>query len=309
MTKMAFGDRVDRWISKKGFRVAWPITAMRLIEARRITSAPGIKLKNRRLARSLTQNSKWVNWIPGEDGFRLFPPKAFSELPKIVAASQAVYERHRAKITNGETCNKNYFFNILTPEDLHRHPVLVDFALSAPITESIADYLGELPRLHSLGVFYSPVSDIIDGSQMFHVDGDALTQIKCFVNIWDVNPGSGPLTFLPKSETSVYLRSHGLLKTLSDSDVWQIISKEKQVRVIGPPGSGAVVDTSQCLHQGSRTRELPRLVFQFQYVTRPDVLVAKLSSNKVVQGEHLLVTQQLLDGLSFSNPNAVMFVD
>ena len=302
-----FGERVDRWILKKGFRAKWPLTALTLIEARRIAVAPGAKLKNRRLARSLTHASQWVDRISREEGYRLFLPSAFSELPEIVAASHAVYERHQAEVTDNEAYNKHYFFNILTAEDLHRHPVLADFALSAPMTESIAGYLGELPRFHSLGVFYSSVNDTIDGSQMFHVDGDALTQIKCFINIWDVKPGNGPLTFLPKKETSFYLRTNGLLKTISDTDVWRIAPKERQVAVVGPPGSGVLVDTSRCLHQGSRARELPRLVFQFQYVTRPDVLVAKLPG-KVVPGGHLLVTRQLLDGLSLSNPNAMMFV-
>ena len=62
------------------------------------------------------------------------------------------------------------------------------------------------------------------------------------------------------------------------------------------------------MHQGSRARTNPRLVFQFQYVPRPDALLAK-TSGKAVPGGHILVTPRLLDGVSLSNPNAMMFVD
>ena len=97
------------------------------------------------------------------------------------------------------------------------------------------------------------------------------------------------------------------MKTISDREVYQLVPKEKQVAVIGPPANGAFVDTSRCLHQGSRAKERPRLVFQFQYVTRPDALLSK-TSKKMIPGGNLLITPRLLDGLNLSNPNAIMFV-
>lgn len=307
MTEVTFGDRVDRWLLKRGFRAAWPLLTLRLIEARRIAAAPSARFQYRRAARPFTASSKWADFIAREEGYRLFSPDTFAELPQIVSACEAVFARHRVEVTNTEAYGKHYFFNILTAGDLHQHPALLNFALSAPVTEAITGYLGQIPRLHSIGVFYSSVNDTVDGSQMYHVDGDALTQIKCFVNVWGVGPGSGPLTFLPKTHTSVSLRTNGLLKRISDEDVFRIVPDEKKVAVVGSPGSGVFVDTSRCLHQGSRAREHPRLVFQFQYVTRPDVLLWR-APDKVIPGGHLLVTRQLLDELSVRNPNGMMFV-
>jgi len=308
MTDMTFGDRLDRYLIKKGFRAQWPLLTLGLIEARRIAVAPRSYIEYRRAARALVAGSKWAGFIPQADGYRLFSPVTFRELPQIVEASQTVFARHKAEVTDGEAYNKSYFFNILTIEDLRRHPVLVDFALSTAVTEAVTGYLGRIPRLNSVGVFYSSVNDTIDGSQMYHADGDALTQVKCFVNVWDVGPGSGAFTFLPKPQTSRVLRSGGLLKTISDEDVFRTVPEEKQVTVVGSPGSGVFVDTSRCLHQGSRAREQPRLVFQFQYVPRPDALLAR-APEKVVPGGHLLITRLLLEGLRFSNPNAMDFVD
>lgn len=308
MTDMTFGDRLDRYLIKKGFRAQWPLLTLSLIEARRIAVAPRSYLKHRRAARTFISGSKWADFIPRLEGYQLFSPGTFRELPEIVAASQAVFARHKAEVTDGEAYNKPYFFNILTAEDLRQHPVFVEFALSAAVTEAVTGYLGQVPRLNSVGVFYTAVNDTIDGSQMYHADGDALTQVKCFVNVWDVGPGSGAFTFLPKPQTSRVLRSGGLLKTISDEDVFRTVSEEKQVTVTGSPGSGVFVDTSRCLHQGSRAREQPRLVFQFQYVPRPDALLAR-APGKVVPGGHLLITRQLLEGLHLSNPSAMDFVD
>lgn len=307
MSHAAFGAKLDRWILKKGFRIKWPIFTLGLIEARRLMTNLGSQPQYRRAGQSVIAASKWADFISPTEGYQLFSPDTFHELPKIVIACQAVFTRHAAEIADVEAYNKPYFFNILTADDLRQYPVLLDFALSAPVIEAVTGYLGQIPRLHSIGVFYSAVNDSIAGSQMYHVDGDALAQVKCFVNIWDVGPGGGAFTFLPKSQTSFSLRSRGLLKAIPDQDVYRLVPQEKQVSVVGPPGSGVFADTSRCLHQGSRAREKPRLVFQFQYVTRPDALLA-WAPGKVVPGGHLLITHRLLAGMSLSHPDAMMFI-
>jgi hypothetical protein len=159
--------------------------------------------------------------------------------------------------------------------------------------------------LHSLGIFYSALTDTVAGSQIFHVDGDCLAQLKCFINIWDVAPGGGEFTFIDKRQTTEAMRTNGLLKTITDEIVAGSVPPEKQVHVFGPPGSGVFCDTSRCLHQGSRARERPRLVFQFQYVSRPDALLQRKGK---VAGGHIHVSPALIAGLKLSNPQAARFV-
>lgn len=307
MTRVSIGDRLDRWILKKGFRLGVPLSTLRMIEARRMASAPGARLQLRRSAQAVISGSKWVDYIPAADGYRLFSPESFPELPDVVRACEAVYARHAAEVSEVEKYNKPYFFNILTTDDLRQHRVLLDFALSGPVTVAATGYLGHIPRLHSMGVFYSSVNDSISGSQMYHVDGDALAQVKCFVNVWETGPGCGAFTFVPKRQTTNSLRSRGLVKTISDEDVRRLVPEDRQIVVSGPLGSGVFVDTSRCLHQGSRARERARLVFQFQYVTRPDALLHR-APGKVAPGGHLLITRRLLDDLQLGTQNANVFV-
>ena len=303
----AFGKRLDRWMLKKGFRAGRPILTLRLIEARR-TAANFIRcLQSRRMVRGIVDGSSWASFIPRGAGYRLYDPGTFPELPRVVEACLAVYHKHESELTKDRVVNKKYFYNILTLEDLREHPILLDFALSRPVTEAISGYLRQVPRLHSLGVFFSDVNDTIEGSQLYHVDGDALTQVKCFVNAWEVGPGGGAFTFVPKAKTSGAMRKAGLLKTLSDADVNRTVPANSHVAVTGPAGSGVFVDTSRCLHQGSRAREHSRLVFQFQYVSRPDALISR-PQGVVVPGGHLLVTRELAKGMRLENPEAMMFV-
>jgi hypothetical protein len=305
--RISFGDRLDRWVFKKGFRVGWPLLALRLILARRIVWSPVTWLHHCWPTPTVTSTSSSVESISRREGYRLFAPGTFVELSEIVAACREIFNRHQAEITDSTRFNKPYFYNILTVEDLQQHPILINFALSAVVIEAVTDYLGQTPRLHSIGVFYSAVNDSIDGSQMYHVDGDALSQIKCFVNVWDVGAGGGALTFLPKRLSSTSVRSKGLLKVIADEEVARLLPEADQIKVVGSAGSGVFVDTSRCLHQGSRARTHPRLVFQFQYVTRPDALLTQ--PGREVAGGHLLVTRQLLGGLSLTNPQAMLFVN
>ena len=301
MATQAFGDRLDRWILKRGFRTQYPLWTLRLIEMRRMVADPVGYVKSFRSARKVTNGSQWADYIPKDSGYRLFDADAFPELPQVVAACVDVYRKHENELSRGDKqVNKKYFYNILTTQDLHEHPILLDFAISKSVVQAVTGYLGQVPRLASLGVFYSEINETVSGSQIFHVDGDALAQVKCFVNAWEVGPGGGAFTFISKRQTSEKLRNGGLLKTTTDDYVGRAIPDAKQITATGPAGSGVFVDTSRCLHQGSRAREHPRLVFQFQYVSRPDALIAR-APNQVVPGGHLNITRRLIESIPLRN--------
>jgi hypothetical protein len=152
------------------------------------------------------------------------------------------------------------------------------------------------------------VNDSVAGSQLFHVDGDCLKQMKCFVNVWGVDEGTGPFTFIPASSTNRTLRNRGLIKDLSDEDVDRETGGVPYVRATGPVGSGVFCDTSSCLHQGSRARERPRLVFMVQFVSRPDALLDRKSENRK-KGGHIMVNRDLLKLLEIKSETALRLVD
>ena len=181
------------------------------------------------------------------------------------------------------------------------------YALRAEMIEIISGYLPN-PRLNSIGVYYSEVNDSVAGSQLFHVDGDCLKQMKCFVNVWGVDEGTGPFTFIPASATNRTLRNRGLIKDLSDEDVDRESGGVPYVRATGPAGSGVFCDTSNCLHQGSRARERSRLVFMIQFVSRPDALLDRKSKNRK-KGGHIMVDRELLKLLEIHDSRSLRVVE
>src|SRR5690242_16619763 len=110
MATMSFGDRMDRWILKKGFRTNWPLSTLRLIETRRAAAQPITFLKAKRTAANIMAGSRWSDFIPREDGYKLFTADCFPLLNELVAACQAVFQRHETALT--KSVNKVYFFNI-----------------------------------------------------------------------------------------------------------------------------------------------------------------------------------------------------
>jgi len=155
-------------------------------------------------------------------------------------------------------------FDLLGDEHLSRWPEFLDFALSEPILGTVTRYFGSLPVLRRVALGYSPASvEPPQGSQLFHFDGEDSRQLKLFVALSDIDATDGPLTFhgatvskrarrsLPRSQPdSPTSRVHG---PYSDETVAHIL-QEPAHRLEGSLGTALWLDTSRCLHFGSRVQ-------------------------------------------------------
>jgi hypothetical protein len=119
-----------------------------------------------------------------------------------------------------------------------------------------------------------PTRDRI-ASQLFHVDPEGVTQVKFFVNVFDTDDEDGPFTFIPADKSR---RIIGAIRSLrrkrgepnvgryTDDEIAAVGGSGSIIRVTGPRGSGVAVDTSRCLHLGSRVRPGSfRLCMYLQY--------------------------------------------
>jgi hypothetical protein len=179
----------------------------------------------------------------------------------------------------GRRMKGDYLRNLLTNEDLRHHPSLVDFALSDAAMGMAVDYLGTIPHLNRVDLLYSISrhSDLNVSSQLFHVDPEGLTQVKFFINVYDVGEDEGPFTFIPADETARIIRDVNVLRQRQgkphagrylDEEIAAVNGRRSIVQVMGPQGSGVAVDTSRCLHLGSRVNPGAfRLCLYIQYCT------------------------------------------
>jgi hypothetical protein len=140
-------------------------------------------------------------------------------------------------------------------------------------------YLGVVPYLCRVDLVYSlprPSSDNI-ASQLFHVDPEGLTQVKYFIHLYDVGEPEGPFTFIPADETARIIAAVRDLRRQQgkphsgrylDEEIDAVGGAGSIVRLQGPTGDGIAIDTSRCLHMGSRVRAGAfRLCLYLQYCT------------------------------------------
>jgi hypothetical protein len=227
-------------------------------------------------------------------GFGLTSTDKFENFDAIVGTAREIFVRKKAAIddeiasfpTWDEITQKKYLKrkerflrNLLTDNDLREHPTLVDFALSDPVLGMATRYLGAVPYLCRVDLVYSlprPNGDNI-ASQLFHVDPEGLTQVKFFIHLYDVGEPEGPFTFIPADETARIIADVRALRRRQgkphsgrylDEEIDAVGGTGSIVRLQGPTGDGVAIDTSRCLHMGSRVQPGAfRLCLYLQYCT------------------------------------------
>ncbi len=205
-------------------------------------------------------------------GFVVVPPGTWEETAAIVADARAALSRFDETAPPPGKNRKRFLQNVLDPTTLTLDSAIVRFALRSDVLSTVSRYLGVVPFLSAISVFHS---DTTPGdptsSQLYHCDGDDVTQIKVFVYCTDVDAGSGPLTVLDADTTRAVQTRVGyqFRDRLTDEQVRSAVTDPTEHAILGRQGTAAFVDTSRCFHYGSRVAPdaPPRLVTMVQYQT------------------------------------------
>jgi hypothetical protein len=217
--------------------------------------------------------------IPADAGFLIVPPDRFPETAAIVADARAALDRFDGSAPRQGKRKKRFLQNVLDPSTLTLESAVVRFALRADVLAMVSRYLGIVPLLSTITVFHSDTTEgAPTSSQLYHCDGDDITQVKIFVYCTDVTPESGPLTVLDAKRTRQLQErtDYQFRDRLSDEKVRKIIGDATGHPILGPSGTAAFVDTSRCFHFGSRVAPAapPRLVTMVQYQTPYSFVIA-----------------------------------
>jgi hypothetical protein len=208
--------------------------------------------------------------IPRSAGFRIFPPGHFPEADDIVAEAQRIAEQSGDIIAR--SANKPFMIPILQSTRLKRESPFLRFAVRPDVVASIARYLGMVPVLTNVEVYYSTFRDVaLASSQLFHCDQDDTSQIKVYVLCSDVGPDSGAMLLLGADTSKSVRRAvrYEYRNRATDEEVFAVAGDHDRHAMVGPAGTVAFVDTSRCFHYGSRVTEgaPPRLVTVLQYLS------------------------------------------
>jgi hypothetical protein len=152
----------------------------------------------------------------------------------------------------------------------------MNLAGSAPILSLATSAFGALPMFAGGHVFMNDRNDgPLDDSQLWHLDAPERDILKFFFNITDVTSENGPFTFMQADASARVIERTGYYRNnfapssakhgrLEDS---QVETDEADVfRMVGPAGTGAMLNTSRCLHQGARTKAGHRIILSIHFV-------------------------------------------
>ena len=263
MTEMTLHGRISKAFRVRGTRARALYTAARRAER-------FFRDRDRRtMFRALPASPLTIDRARG---YLAVPPGRFVEIPDVVRDAERVLAEADAIDAPRGKSQKRFLVNVLDASTLTLDSPVMRLALREDILAAVSRYLGVVPFLSAISVFHS---DTVEGdlisSQLYHCDGDDVTQIKIFVYCTDVDVDSGPLTILDAASTSQVQRQtrYQYRMRLTDEQIHAVVGTSHEYPVLGPAGTSVLVDTSRCLHFGSRVSPgaPPRLVTMIQYQT------------------------------------------
>lgn len=252
----------------KNLRIPRSLTQPFLL-AVRIAGSPSQYWLRKRMAREIVKTSQKLMNIPEKDGFRQFGPDDIEGIGQIVSYCTTVYQESRKAFSQEylqKHPSKQFLLPILEGVEFCRHPELIRFMVSRTVLDSATAYLGTVPRLVGARLCWSPPNETARSSQLFHFDFEDLQQLKLFINIFETTEEQGPLTFIPAEVSEHVQKSIRRASRVSDERIYEAGARNREVKLVGPAGSGAFLDTSRCLHYGSRFNKRDRLVLIIQFL-------------------------------------------
>lgn len=261
-------------------RILWHLNrtpAAHVFKAVRRLSMRGAIQRRRRLATALevtplqSELARQLN----EQGYAVvtqaMDPLSLQALSDATAALQA---RAREQPVKQESSHKDFWVRLLDEEKvdgaLPADNPFAAFALQPAVLGVLARAYGELPRLdYVLLTLSQDTGKALAYSQLWHRDHDDTRVIKLFAYLTDVQSlDDGPFTFItgPASDRVGFtLRSHQ-----DDDLVKEKVPAEQIQSVVAPKLSVFMVETSRCLHMGSRLAPgHERLLYTATFISVP----------------------------------------
>lgn len=201
----------------------------------------------------------------------ILDPKAMQALSaagdrKLARADDAA--QHQAKT------NKTFWTRLLDEDfqggQLPTDNPFVQFALQPSIIGVIAGTLGEVPQLDSVLLTLSRTDSAkLSYSQLWHRDHDDVRTIKLFTYLTDVaDEADGPFTFIPGPLSDRF--GYSLKSHRDDHEIMAKLAGAQPKAMVAKRLTTFLVETSRCLHMGSRTAPgHSRLLYTATYITVP----------------------------------------
>lgn len=215
----------------------------------------------RRLAKTVLSEGRLSTVVPKHRAYKVLAPGELPVVEKLAAIGRKIIAQRQED--QPDKNQKNSFYRYVDQKIIDTHPELVEAALDPELVSIASDYFDAIPRLHLINVWVSPPpQNGYTGSHFFHLDKGHKGILSLFILLEDVSPEQGPFCFLPKDVSERVCRATDYARVealgdgrLQDEQVAAHITPDEKVCVTGKAGSALLIDTSECLHFGSRVEE------------------------------------------------------
>lgn len=214
------------------------------------------------------------------DGFALDDSRSLPHLDGILAAGAELIELYGGRQWQFE----KPFLQDISPETaIDRYPALLDFVTSSEVMATAAPCFGYVPCLPGLlpeGVRLMESSTTFDpdadgpwrASQLYHLDYHSSPTLYVIVALRDIGPDDGPLHFLGKDASRRVAEAfdygaRGVPYRLTDEQVHSVVGPEEVHSFAVPAGTVLFLESSACMHFGSRRPANPRYQLQYSYTS------------------------------------------
>jgi hypothetical protein len=235
--------------------------------------------RSRRDALAQTLESPRAQLSIRDEGFRVISGDALPVVQRHLGDLRALARSRRTTQIDGKEA---YLERVEI--DLTLDSPVMQLALDPSLISTVTAYLGRLPILTAAWMWFSPNrswSPVATASQHFHLDHEDDRQVKVLMYLSDVDDEAGPIQVIdrPTSLRICKSEAYRVDQSLPDDVIRRHLSPEKKwTTITGPAGTILLVDTSACLHCGSRPGTRPRWTLGLQYL-RPDALRLKVGDD------------------------------
>ena len=215
-----------------------------------------------------------------QDGWAIDRSLSLPYLSQMLEDADRIIAEQRGARTKKSARYRSYFQNIWKDKDATRFPSFLNFLTSSDMLAVICNYLQTIPALSTTlppgirfvesNAAFDDRPDVAKDSQLFHTDYYSKPNVYVLVLLADTTFEHGPWTFFPKSTSDRAKQELGYWKRgkgyrMSDEEVYSVVDRSELIEFSAPRGTVLFIDSSACMHYGSRNSVKPRFQLMLGY--------------------------------------------
>lgn len=216
-----------------------------------------------------------------KDGWAIDTSHSLPHLGRVLEEADRIVAERAGKRLSAQGAYRSFFQDMWNPaEDPLKYPAFLDFATSSELLATVAHYIGSIPalsttlpsgiRLVESNALFDEQPDVPKDSQLYHIDYYSLPNVYVLVLLQDTTIENGPWTFLPRSTSQRVTEKLGYWKCgrgyrLTDEEVYSVADRSEVIEFCYPRGTVLFIESSGCMHYGSRGSVKPRFQLMLGY--------------------------------------------